>query len=51
MQDLLEQLETHFSNIDNVEAELLPPASNEELGAVAQELGVTFPEEFRQLYL
>lgn len=51
MRDLLEQLETHFSIIEKIEAELLPPASSEELGAIERELGVTFPEDFRQLYL
>ena len=50
MQDLLEQLEKHLSAIENKGAELLQPATNEELGSVEKELGVKFPEEFRQLY-
>ena len=51
MQGLLEQLEKHFSTIANVGAELLPPASSEELDTVERELGITLPEDFRQLYL
>jgi cell wall assembly regulator SMI1 len=50
MHELLEQLEKHFSTTENVGAELLPPASNDELDVVERELGITLPEYFRQLY-
>lgn len=51
MKNILNQLEKHLSTIAEAEDELLAPVSAEDLEAAESELGVKFPEAFRQLYM
>ena len=51
MNNILDKLEKHLASIPGVEDELLPPATVEKLDAAEDELGVKFPDEFRQLYM
>ena len=51
MNSILQKLKTHLGSIQGAQDELLPPATVEELDAAEQELGIKFPEDFRQLYM
>ena len=51
MKTVLNSLERHFDTIEGAAQELNSPATQDELNAVERELGVDFPDDFRQLYL
>lgn len=51
MNSVLQKLEEHLGSIEGAQDELQPPATPEDLDAAEQELGVKFPEDFRQFYM
>lgn len=51
MKTILQTLDKHFKKIDGAEEELNPPTTSEALETAQRELGVEFPDDFRQLYL
>jgi len=50
MEKLLREFEGHIASINGAMDELLPPATSDELDMAEQELGITFPDDFRTLY-
>jgi len=51
MKNILQSLDKHFGNISGAGEELNPAATPEALVSAERELGVEFPDDFRQLYL
>ena len=51
MDDILQNFEKNILSIPDAKEELLPPATNEELDKAELILGISFPSEFRDLYL